>query len=181
MTDRVGGVSTTLTTPNSAHTCVRIPRMQDTSLNFVATSFFVDCLSVFVCLVSAPPFVSLPVFLHLSVSLLCVSVDLSLSWADVGEDKHAKVSLAFLRRKNRLGMMVKLLTKLISSSSKVGLTFMLHLAFLHEQAMDVEHVARFLRLRTTLLQHCCLWVIMATLPRVTRAHVECHSACMFSA
>eukprot|EP00903_Cladosiphon_okamuranus_P011552 g10875.t1 len=39
-------------------------------------------------------------------------------WADVGEDKHAKVSLAFLRRKNRLGMMVKLLTKLINSSSK---------------------------------------------------------------
>ncbi|CAN0000091.1 unnamed protein product, partial [Ectocarpus sp. 8 AP-2014] len=39
-------------------------------------------------------------------------------WADVGEDKHAKVSLAFLRRKRRLGMMVKLLSKLISSSSK---------------------------------------------------------------
>ncbi|CAM9991656.1 unnamed protein product [Ectocarpus sp. 12 AP-2014] len=41
-----------------------------------------------------------------------------LRWADVGEDKHAKVSLAFLRRKRRLGMMVKLLSKLISSSSK---------------------------------------------------------------
>lgn len=37
----------------------------------------------------------------------------------MGEDKHAKVSLAFLRRKKRLGMMAKLLTKLISSSSKV--------------------------------------------------------------
>lgn len=44
---------------------------------------------------------------------------LSLRWADVGEDRHNKVSLAFLRRKKRLGMMVKLLTKLISSSSKV--------------------------------------------------------------
>lgn len=41
----------------------------------------------------------------------------------MGEDKHAKVSLAFLRRKNRLGMMVKLLTKLISSSSKVKVQF----------------------------------------------------------
>lgn len=44
---------------------------------------------------------------------------LSFRWADVGEDKHTKVSLAFLHRKKRLGMMVKLLTKLISSSSKV--------------------------------------------------------------
>lgn len=40
----------------------------------------------------------------------------STSWADVSEDKHAKVALAFLHRKKRLGMMVKLLTKLISSS-----------------------------------------------------------------
>lgn len=66
--------------------------------------------------------------------LVCLSVSLSTlfatsfsylvffslaRWADVGEDKHTKVSLAFLRRKKRLGMMVKLLTKLISSSSKV--------------------------------------------------------------
>lgn len=56
-------------------------------------------------------------FFYMSCHLFSFRVGLSLRWADVGDDKHNKVSLAFLRRKKRLGMMVKLLTKLISSSS----------------------------------------------------------------
>ncbi|CAN0381743.1 unnamed protein product [Ascophyllum nodosum] len=39
-------------------------------------------------------------------------------WADVSEDKYARVTLAFLRRKQRLGTMLKILTKLMSSTSK---------------------------------------------------------------
>lgn len=43
-------------------------------------------------------------------------------WADISDDKYSKVALAFLHRKKRLGMMIKLLTKLITSSSKVRLS-----------------------------------------------------------
>ena len=37
----------------------------------------------------------------------------------MSEDKYARVTLAFLRRKQRLGTMLKILTKLMSSTSKV--------------------------------------------------------------
>lgn len=39
------------------------------------------------------------------------------------EDRYARVTLAFLHRKKRLGTMLKILTKLVSSHSKVFLAY----------------------------------------------------------
>ena len=54
------------------------------------------------------------------------AMGLSFRWADVSEDKYARATLAFLHRKQRLGTMLKILKKLISTTSKVGL-LVLHL------------------------------------------------------
>lgn len=68
-----------------------------------------------------PLFLALhPACLEKQTKLLLFVFLLMFSWADVSDDKYARVALAFLRRKKRLGMMVKLLTKLITSSSKVS-------------------------------------------------------------